>query len=151
MPSRSTNQRIGRRLAAARLQRGLSQGSIARRAGLAPSYLSRIETGKIHPTFATVMRIASALKVPLQELTGPVDASQHDRGPCPLTNRGQCMLDLIRSEIEVQRGVEGEVFTPRQVRLLRRFAAWLQEVTPDRLRAMEVLLEDLTKTPPPTG
>lgn len=146
MPPKSTNRGIGRRLAAARLQRGLSQGSVARRAGLAPAHLSRIETGKVHPTFHTVMRIATVLKVPLQELAISADSSEHDRGPCPLTSRGRCMLDLIRSELEVERGVEGEAFTPRQVRLLRRFAAWLQGVPPDRLRAMEVLLEELTRS-----
>jgi transcriptional regulator with XRE-family HTH domain len=136
---------VGRRLATARLQRGLSQGIVARLAGIAPSYISRIENGRVHPTFRTVLRIASALKMPFEEIAGPGPARLRQRGGCPVTAGGRCLLDLVRAEAEIERGVPGEAFTPRQVRLLRRFASWLVTVGSDRQKAMEILLDELTR------
>jgi transcriptional regulator with XRE-family HTH domain len=50
----------GERINASRLARKLSQVAVARRAGIAASYLSRIESGNVHPTLGTALRIASA-------------------------------------------------------------------------------------------
>lgn len=132
---------IGRRLAAARLQRHLSQGTVARRSGLAPSYISRIENGKVHPTFRTVQRIADAIQVPLGELTGPVRGKGKKHGPCPITRTGDCLLDLVRSEVKP--AASDGTFTPSEIRLLRRFARWVHRVPRDRQRAMEILLQEL--------
>jgi hypothetical protein len=55
------------------------------------------------------------------------------------------MLDLIRSR--GRHGVE-ETYTPREVRLLRRVAAWVRGARAERLRAMEVLIEDLATAKP---
>jgi len=131
-------ENIGQRLVAARLQRGLSQATVARAAGLAPSYLSRIENGKVHPTFRTVMQIVEALGAGLDEIAGPV-ATRHRRGPCPVTAKGQCLLDLIRA------AADEEHYTPREIRLLRRFGRWLKSAEPGRVRAMELILDDLTR------
>jgi transcriptional regulator with XRE-family HTH domain len=132
---------LGRRLAGARLQRGLSQGMVARRAKIAASYLSRIENGKIQPTLATVLRIAAGVGVPVEELLSGLGAGARRGGPCPVTAGGGCLLDLIRAEADLP-AAAGEAYTPRQVRLLRRFTAWLRHVDPARLRAMELLLDD---------
>ena len=136
---------LGRRLCSARLQRGLSQGTVARLSGVAPSYLSRIENGRIQPSFRTVMRVCHALHGELVEIIGP-ESSGSRRGHCPVSSHGRCMLELIRSEADLaRRAAPDEVYTPRQIRLLRRLAEWMRAVGPDRLRAMEVLLEDLTR------
>lgn len=136
MTSEDRLPEVGQRLAAARLQRGLAQNEVARRAGLAASYLSRIETGKVHPTIGTVMQVARAMGADLGEVLGRGEASA-TRGPCPVTHRGQCLLDLISPMKS-----EGH-FTAREVRLIRRFASWVEGASATRLRAMEVLLEDL--------
>ena len=136
---------IGRRLSAARLERGLSQGIVARQAGIAPSYLSRIETGKVQPTFRTVARVARALKVPMEQITASESLAGDKRGPCPVSRHGRCLLDLIRSETEVDAAPGLEVYSPREIRLLRRVARWVKVVPSDRLRALEILLEDLTR------
>ena len=128
---------IGQRLSAARLQRGLAQTTVAQAAGLAPSYLSRIENGKVHPTYRTVMQIVEALGAGLEEIAGPLTAKQR-RGPCPVTAKGQCLLDLIHAVADDQR------YTPREIRLLRRFGSWLKQAEPGRIRAMELILDDLT-------
>ncbi len=136
---------LGRRLCSARLQRGLSQGTVARLSGIAPSYLSRIENGRIQPSFRTVMVICHALHGEIAEILG-TDASSSRRGICPVSSHGRCMLELIRSEADLaRRAAPEEVYTPRQIRLLRRLAEWMRTVGPDRLRAMEVLLEDLMR------
>lgn len=139
MTPETSRPEVGRRLAAARLQRGLTQKTLARDAGLAPSYLSRIENGRVRPTFETVMQIVRALGADAAEIVGPATAKRDRRhGPCPVTPGGQCLVDLIRP------AADPEHYTPREVRLIRRFAAWLKQAPPNRVRAMEILFTDLT-------
>ena len=70
MTPRTSVPEVGQRLAAARLQRGLTQKTVASRAGVASSYLSRIENGHVRPTFATVMQIVQALGADPTEIVG---------------------------------------------------------------------------------
>jgi transcriptional regulator with XRE-family HTH domain len=137
MTSESHPIDVGQRLAAARLQRGLAQNDVARRAGIAPAYLSRVENGKVQPSFRVAMKIVKVLGAHPAEIMAAGTASTTAHGPCPVTARGHCLLDLIGPTSD------GGRFTPAQVRLLRRFAAWIQAAEPSRLRAMEVLIEDL--------
>ncbi len=139
MTSRSIRPEIGQRLMAARLQRGLAQSEVAHRAGLAPSYLSRIENGHIQPSFRAVMEIAEALGASLHELAEAPPAKGGTRGACPVTAHGHCLLDLIAEE------ADDEHYSPREVRLIRRFTGFLKQASPERLRVLEVLLEDLTR------
>ncbi len=67
---------VGLRMLATRLQRGLSQDAVARRAGLDPSYLCRIEGGKVNPTVRTVVRVAEGLRVSPNELLRPSPADE---------------------------------------------------------------------------
>ncbi|MCP3978766.1 MAG: helix-turn-helix transcriptional regulator [bacterium] len=138
---------IGQRLASARLRRGLSQATVARRSGVAPSYISRIENGRVQPSFRTVQRVADAVRVSVGELVSESETRDHAPGAgCPVTPSGGCLLDLLRPQQEVDRGSGADVFSPRQVRLLRRLARWLVGASADRQRAMEILLDDLTKS-----
>ena len=136
MTSGSNQPDIGQRLAAARLERRLAQNEVARRAGIAASYLSRIENGRVHPTIGTVLLVTEALGTDLAEVLQSRPSTA--RGPCPVTRKGQCLLDLIRPT-----KADGH-FTPREVRLIRSFASWVEGAEPARLRAMEILLEDLS-------
>jgi transcriptional regulator with XRE-family HTH domain len=138
----TTSPEVGQRLSAARLRRGWSQAAVARRAGIAPSYLSRIETGKIQPTYRTLMRIVHALHVEPEQIVGETPYESGAR-PCPISPDGRCMLDLIRSQTEVWRHPHGSHFSAREIRLLRRVAVWIRHAKTERLRAMEILLEDL--------
>jgi transcriptional regulator with XRE-family HTH domain len=78
---------LGQRIAAHRSQLGLSQTAVAERVGLNPSYLSRIENGKIYPTMPTAQKIATALRVPLSELLEPTPPQKKNQG-CPVTAKG---------------------------------------------------------------
>jgi transcriptional regulator with XRE-family HTH domain len=90
---------IGARLAAIRAQRGQSQGTTSRLAGLAPAYLSRIETGHVHPTFATVMRVLDALHAGLDELRAPDEVRPRGHPSCPISGHGHCLLELLRTDL----------------------------------------------------
>lgn len=137
MKRKSSTPEFGQRLAVTRGQRGLSQSAVAYRAGLAPSYLSRIETGKIQPTVPTAQKIAAALRIPLSDLLAPSPAERKNQG-CPVSARGTCLIDLIDPKGEYHSS--GEHYSPRQIRLLRRFTAVIREGSPELLKGLELVV-----------
>ena len=142
MRHRSTKPHLGQRVAASRSQLGLSQTDVAKRAGLAASYLSRIENGKIHPTVPTAQKIAGALRVPLGELLGPTPLQQKDQG-CPVSARGICLIDLIDQKWELHSGEAAERYSPREIRLIRRFTKLVRQGSPELLKSFDVLIAGL--------
>jgi putative transcriptional regulator len=130
----------GQHILAARLRCGLSQRSVARRCGLDPGYLSRIEHGKIRPSIDMALRIADVLGVTLGDLF-EVPARARKSGPCPVSASGRCLTGLLDDGIGPS--VEGEIerYSPRQVRLLRQFAAVLARKEPEVMKAFETLIE----------
>ncbi len=147
MKRKTTVPNLGQRLAATRIQNGLSQNAVAHRAGLAASYLSRIETGKIQPTVPTANKIAAALRVSLGELLGPMPANHKSQG-CPVSAQGSCMLDLIDPKWEFRKHGSEERYSPRQVRLLRRFSALVHEGQPKLMKGFELLVGSLLEAGP---
>jgi transcriptional regulator with XRE-family HTH domain len=68
-------ERLGRRLQAARVQAGLTQQALCQKANLSYSTLTKIERGAIKsPSIFTIQSIASALGVSLNELMGAAAA-----------------------------------------------------------------------------
>jgi len=57
-----------KRLRHLRAERGLSQVALAERAGIARSYLARLELGQQDPTLGTVEKLAKALRVRVSRL-----------------------------------------------------------------------------------
>ncbi len=143
MTRREEEDEFGRRLLATRLSKGMSQAGLARMAGIAPSYLSRIETGKVHPTLQTAARIAAALRTSLDDLVNP-PLHKH-RGPCPVSRTGTCMMDLLRPEVGPLPKPGEEGYTPRQLRLLRRVTDLIGTGSPDLIKALEVLVGQMTR------
>ncbi len=142
MARKSKKPDLGQRIAAHRSQLGLTQTVIAKRAGLAASYLSRIENGKIFPTVPTAQKIATALRVPLSELLRPAPPQKKSKG-CPVTAKGACLIDLIDPKWGFGSEGRGERYTPRQIRLMRRFTALVREGSPDLLNSLEVVVGGL--------
>ena len=140
MRSKNMEPKVGRRLHALRLERGLSQGTVARMCGIAPSYLSRMEGGKVQPTFPTLWRVMRALRADFAELLGPDTPGHERRAGCPVNRDGRCFLDVLRSEQEVASDATRSLYTAREVRFLGRVAAWMKSAPADRLRAFEVVL-----------
>jgi transcriptional regulator with XRE-family HTH domain len=134
---------IGKRLGSVRAQRGLSQGTVSRLAGLAPSYLSKIENGRVQPTLPTLWRILRALHADIGDVLGrePTDARQPAR--CPISDTGECLGQLIRSEAEVARDRRRVFVSTREIRLLHDLLGWLKATSPEHARALELLLEGL--------
>jgi len=62
--------RIGGRIRAERLRKGISLRGLARRVGLSPSLISQIETGKCQPSVSTLYAITTALGVSVQDVFG---------------------------------------------------------------------------------
>ena len=142
MTQRSAEIDVGQRIAAGRHQRGLSQETVARRSRIDASYLSRIENGKVHPTVRTALRVATAIRMPLDELLGPSPPDRKGQ-PCPVSSRGTCLLDLIDVGSDAVRGASKEGYSPQQLRLLRRLTSLVERSNPKTLRAVEVLLSEL--------
>lgn len=61
---------IGRAMKRIRIEKGLTQEKLARRAGITLRPLSDIERGVSDPRLSTVLGIARALNVPVEELLG---------------------------------------------------------------------------------
>ena len=59
---------LGQRLRYLRAQTGLTQVELGRRAGMARTYISRLERGRILPRFFALVRIAESLGVDITEL-----------------------------------------------------------------------------------
>jgi len=139
MPSKSGTVDLGKAILAARIRRGLSQGVLSRRSGLDPSYLSRIEHGKVRPSIETTTRVARALRVPLTDLLG-LPSGGEKSGHCPVSASGQCLLDLLQDGLGPHETRPKERYSPRQVRLLRMLASLLRRGEPKELAALETIL-----------
>ena len=73
-----SSENFSRRLRASREQLGLSQGALAKRAGLQPSAVSHFETGLRKPSFDNLRRLADALRVTTDHLLGRDGADESD-------------------------------------------------------------------------
>lgn len=77
-PGTSRPERIAHRLRAACLAKGWDVGELARRAGVSRTTLYHLQRGETrHPRNATLNRIAVALDVPPDELTGDESTGPH--------------------------------------------------------------------------
>jgi transcriptional regulator with XRE-family HTH domain len=59
---------LGKAIKRLRAERGLSQEEVGLRAGIHPTWISHIESGRNNPAWGSVRRIAEALGVRLSEL-----------------------------------------------------------------------------------
>ena len=60
---------FGRRLKEARMARGLTQRDVAKVAGMTRQYVGRVEAGTVNLSHNSMVRFASALGVPVSDLT----------------------------------------------------------------------------------
>jgi len=103
-----------------RQDKGMTQGEVGDRAGLAASYISRIENGHIQPTMTTLSRLAEALGVPasdifrISEKSGPSTVHR-----CPVSTSGDCVGELIRSNHGRRPGGGKLHYGKEELRLLR--------------------------------
>ena len=145
MTRNSSEFNVGARLASLRAARGQSQGTTARLAELSPAHLSRIETGHVRPTFATVLRVLGALHAGFGDLRGGDDVRPQAHPGCPVTGHGGCLLEMIRTGAEVARAEGHEAYSIREIQILRDLATFMRTAPPERVRAIEMLLQELLR------
>jgi transcriptional regulator with XRE-family HTH domain len=64
----TTRKQLGMRLKMLRMAQGVSQQTLAKKAGITREYVSKLEAGRYDPTISVVQRLAKALKVTVAEL-----------------------------------------------------------------------------------
>lgn len=77
-----TNQ-LGQRIREARLARGMSLRETAGRAGVSPSLLSQVETGKVQPSVSTLYAIVTCLDLSIDEILDHHPSAEPARRPRP--------------------------------------------------------------------
>jgi transcriptional regulator with XRE-family HTH domain len=132
---------FGRRLRVHRRVRRLSQGTVARLAGVHPSYVSRLETGRIQPKLPTACRLAAALGLSLDDLVGkPARPGRRSRA-CPVSTDGRCLLESAADRASSSPGGCHAALDTAQVDLLRRVANLLLVGGPGVARLLEALAQ----------
>ena len=81
------------------------------------------------------------MRMPLSELLKPYPAERKDQ-PCPVSAGGRCLLDLLDTGTS-KADDSLERYTPRQLRLLRRFATLVRTGNPKVVRAVEILVGEV--------
>jgi transcriptional regulator with XRE-family HTH domain len=73
-----------------RVEVRLSQEPLGLRANIHPTWISHIESGRVNPTWGNVRRIATGLRVPLQELAALAEdlEAKHENGTAPRPQGG---------------------------------------------------------------
>jgi len=109
---------IGRKIHQLRSETGTTQRELGEATGLAVSYLSRVENGRLTPTIPTLTKIADALSVPLTALfdaTPILEAGD----VCPVSLSGKCIMDhlFVGRGKKLEKGVEG--YSREQLEALR--------------------------------
>jgi transcriptional regulator with XRE-family HTH domain len=136
---------LGAHLLRARLDRGLSQGMLARRCNLAQSQVSWFESGRRRPSLEQFVRIARALDLPLQRLLSGTDRPGVGLADLALELRRLGAVDLWidgatvpgaarRPEEVIALAVSGPGPDPRVVEAIPALLSW-NGINPSILRA----------------
>ena len=99
---------VGKRIKEVRKQKGMSQDELAERVDLSSQYISQIETGRKKGSLPTYNKLAKALGVSIDELTGSIS-----EGSRVLSDVDLILQDCSKEErellVEVLRVVKGVV------------------------------------------
>jgi transcriptional regulator with XRE-family HTH domain len=87
---------FGTRLAAVRVEAGLTQVELARRVGLSASYLNQLEAGRNQPTLEILRNLAVTLAVSIDALA--FDADENPTGDDPLVALARAAVELPEAD-----------------------------------------------------
>jgi transcriptional regulator with XRE-family HTH domain len=89
MPRRDEPQ-VGLSKAIRQLRREehMSQEALGLIAGIHPTWISHLESGRVNPTWGNIRRIAAGLKVPLPVLAALAEDLEAKHGAAPSSDRG---------------------------------------------------------------
>jgi transcriptional regulator with XRE-family HTH domain len=133
---------VGRKIHQLRLESRITQRELGEATGLAVSYLSRVENGRLTPTLPTLTKIASALSVPLTALFDAT-ATLEGRDVCPVSLSGRCILDhlYVGRGKRPKKGVEA--YSREQLEALRLCNFLLHTGDKELLRTLLTILKGL--------
>jgi transcriptional regulator with XRE-family HTH domain len=84
MPARKNPQPgLGQAVRQLRQELGISQEKVARQAGLHLTWINRMENGRTNPTWGSMKKVASALKVSLGELATLAEEKDREKAKAP--------------------------------------------------------------------
>jgi len=135
---------IGTAILRARQEKDMTQAQVGKRAGLATSYISRIENDRIQPTMPTLTRVAKALGVPISALFR-ADERGHAllEHSCPVSGSGQCIGEQIRSH-QGRRPIGRRAnYAKEELHLLKMADYIAVHGTKETRRALAIVLESL--------
>lgn len=135
---------LGRALLHLRHERNLTQGQLGARAGIAASYVSRLENDRVQATMGTLGRVAEALGVPLSSIFEVEErGAQALAHECPVSATGQCIGEQIRSA-RGRRPLGRRIsYGPEELRVLRMADYVVLHGRSSARKALAVLLEAL--------
>ena len=64
-----------------------------------------------------------------------------------MTAQGGCLLGVVRGAAEIARADGREAYSPREIQILHDVATFMRTATPQRVRVIEVLLQELIGAP----
>lgn len=133
---------VGRKIHQLRSESHITQRELGEATGLAVSYLSRVENGRLTPTLPTLTKIAAALSIPLTAL---FDASStlEAKDACPVSLSGRCLLDhpFTGRGKRAKKGVE--TYSREQLEALRLCNFLLHTGDNELLRTLLTMLKGL--------
>ncbi|MFZ0430003.1 MAG: helix-turn-helix transcriptional regulator [Acidobacteriota bacterium] len=133
---------VGKRILRLRLDANKTQREISEETGLAVSYLSRLENGRITPTIPTLTKISKALGVNVTAFFGQEPALESgDR--CPVSTSGRCVLDQLLVGRGRKPDTKWEGYTPQQLELLRLCDYLIHSGDKEIMSSLSTMLEAL--------
>lgn len=70
--------RLGHAIRVRRHTLRLSQDQAARDAGMHRNYIGALERGEINPTYATLLRVSTGLRIPIERLIAKARSGDHE-------------------------------------------------------------------------
>ncbi len=133
---------VGKKILQLRTESRKTQREVAESTGLAVSYLSRLENGRINPSIRTLTRISEALGIPV--------ASFFDQGPiletgdhCPVSPSGRCILDQLHAGKGRKPKAAMESYSTQQLEVLRMCNFLLHQGNKEIITSLSTVMKSL--------
>jgi predicted transcriptional regulator len=91
----------------ARKRAGITQRALAAKAGVAQSYVARVESGRVDPTVSSLSRLLRACETTLEALPGSGEGVDRTLIRAMLARSPAERFDTVPAEAEWLRAVEG--------------------------------------------
>lgn len=134
---------LARRIQNLRKEAHWSQQDLCDRTGLAVSYLSRLENGKITPSIPTLKKVADAFGVPLTAFFDHNVPLPPKDETCPVSLSGKCILELAHARNRVKVNGQTESYTDKQLEILRECNYLVHTQDKEVLVALSTMMKSL--------